>query len=233
MISGLKKNKKIFYKTTGLFIDWDQLNKLPDVDTFIDIGFGPTGTPDLLKKFNKSNKELILIDPLKESELFARQSLKKGTFTFYQCAIGSFNGLLKLNVEKNLGRSTFLKVTNINFEDKSIDNRTVNVFTLDSIMQQHAKESIKKKLNSQGNQRIGIKIDTEGYELEVIKGAKKTLKKTEFVLLEARHNHISFHNQYKLSQLMKLMSDNGFFLEMIITTKPFIADLCFIRLKKN
>jgi FkbM family methyltransferase len=233
MISGLKKNKKIFYKTTGLFIDWDQLNKLPDVDTFIDIGFGPTGTPDLLKKFNKSNKELILIDPLKESELFARQSLKKERFTFYQCAIGSFNGLLKLNVEKNLGRSTFLKVTNINFEDKNIDNRTVNVFTLDSIMQQHAKESIKKKLNSQGSQRIGIKIDTEGYELEVIKGAKKTLKKTEFVLLEARHNHISFHNQYKLSQLMKLMSDNGFFLEMIITTKPFIADLFFIRLKKN
>lgn len=140
--------------------------------------------------------------------------------------------MLKLNVEKKLGRSTLLRVTNINFEDKNIDNREVNVFTLDSIMRQHEKKTIKKKLNSQGNQKIGIKIDTEGYELEVIKGAKKTLKKTKFVLLEARHNHITFHNQYKLSQLMKLMSDNGFFLEMIITAKPFIADLCFIRLEK-
>lgn len=32
---------------------------------------------------------------------------------------------------------------------------------------------------------------------------------------------------------MKLMYDNGFFLEMIITAKPFIADLCFVRLKNN
>ena len=84
MIIRLKKNKKIFYKTTGLFVDWDQLNKLPDIDTFIDIGFGPTGTPDLLKKFDKKNIELILIDPLKESESFARQSLKKERFTFYR-----------------------------------------------------------------------------------------------------------------------------------------------------
>jgi FkbM family methyltransferase len=55
----------------------------------------------------------------------------------------------------------------------------------------------KKKLNRiyKSNLKIGIKIDTEGYELEVIKGAKETLKKTQFVLLEARHNHISFQHQ--------------------------------------
>ena len=81
--------------------------------------------------------------------------------------------------------------------------------------------------------KIGIKIDTEGYELEVIKGAKETLRKTEFVLLEARHNHISFHNQYKLSELMRLMSDNDFVLDKIITAKPFIADLYFIKIKNN
>jgi FkbM family methyltransferase len=232
MVVGLKKNKKIFYKKTVLFDDWIQLNKLPDIETFIDIGFGPTGTPDLLKKSDTKNIELILIDPLKESETCVRRSLKKERLTFYRCVISSYDGLLKLNVEKNLGGSTLLRVTNINFEDKNIDNRKANVFTLDSIMRQHSKKSIKKKLNIQGNQKIGVKIDTEGYELEVIKGAKKTLKQTKFVLFEARNNHITFHNHYKLSQLMKLMSDNRFFLEMIITAKQFIADFCFIRLKK-
>ena len=53
------------------------------------------------------------------------------------------------------------------------------------------------------------------------------------MLLEARHNHISFHNQYKLSELMRLMSDNDFVLDKIITAKPFIADLYFIKIKNN
>lgn len=221
--------KKLFYKTTGTFIDWDQLKKIPHIDIYIDIGFGPSGSPHLIKKFNRHNTELILIDPLKESESFAKSSLKKEDYTFYRCAVGSYNGSLKLHVEKNLGRSTLLKVTNINFNGPDIDNRKVNLLTLDSIMKNHV---IKKIKNKKRNMKIGIKIDTEGYELEVIKGAVKTLKKTEFVLLEARHNHISFNRQYKLSKLMKLMSDNRFFLERIITAKPFISDLYFVRFKK-
>lgn len=225
----MKNNKTLFYKTTGTFIDWDQLKKIPHVDIFIDIGFGPRGSPLLIKKFNKPYTELILIDPLKESESFAESLLKKEKYTFYRCAVGSYNGFLKLNVEKNLGRSTLLKVTNINFNGPDIDNRKVNLLTLDTIIKKHVIKKIKIKKK---NIKVGIKIDTEGYELEVIKGATKTLKKTEFVLLEARHNHISFKRQYKLSELMKLMSDNGFFLEMIITAKPFIADLCFVKIKK-
>jgi hypothetical protein len=75
--------------------------------------------------------------------------------------------------------------------------------------------------------KVGIKIDTEGFELNVIRGAKEILKTTKFVLAEVRHNHESFKGVYKLHEFVKEMHDNGFVLTMIITAKPFIADLCF------
>ena len=43
---------RYFYKETGMYIDWDQLKNLPDIDTFIDVGVGAEGTPDLYEKFS-------------------------------------------------------------------------------------------------------------------------------------------------------------------------------------
>jgi hypothetical protein len=215
-------NKILFYKETGMFIDWKQLNFLPEIDTYIDIGFGPKGSPDLLKKFH--DKRLILIDPLFESEQFARLSLKKDSFTFYNVCVGSFNGQGSLNVEENIARSTLLEVTDINFESEVIDKRKVKIYTLDKIMEFYQNE---KAQQSQLG-RIGIKIDTEGYELEVIKGMSQTLTKVKFLLIEARHNHTSFEDQYKLKDLTTLMHNNNFVLSMILTAKPFISDLVFV-----
>ncbi len=42
---------KYFYKETGMYVDWKQLKNLPDIDTFIDVGVGAEGTPDLYEKF--------------------------------------------------------------------------------------------------------------------------------------------------------------------------------------
>ena len=75
--------------------------------------------------------------------------------------------------------------------------------------------------------KIGIKIDTEGYELNVIKGAQNTLKDTGFVIAEVRHNHKSFSEQYSLHEFIEIMNKNNFILTMILTAKPLIADLCF------
>ena len=75
--------------------------------------------------------------------------------------------------------------------------------------------------------KIGIKIDTEEFELDVILGASETLKHSKFVIAEVRHNHESLKEVYKLQKFMDLISKNNFSLSMFLTTKPFIADLCF------
>ena len=105
-----------FYKKTGLYIDWDQLTNLPEVDTLIDIGVGSEGTPDFYKRFSKS--KLILIDPLEEAYKFALENLKNRDKSFYKFAVGGKKENKQINVEDDINRSTFLKVLALSSTNK-------------------------------------------------------------------------------------------------------------------
>lgn len=211
----VKKMKKYFYEETGMYIDWKQLNRLPEIDTLIDIGVGADGTPDLYERFN--DKALVLIDPLEEAEIFFNKHMSDHNALFFKTALGDKTDNVTINVEDEIGRSTILNVTDINFENDPVDRRVISIKKLDDVV-----DNLKL-----GN--IGIKIDTEGYELKIIRGANKTLKNTKFVIAEVRHNHESFDGVYKLHEFVREMQENGFLLSMILTAKPFIADLCFER----
>jgi len=187
---------------------------LPNIDTLIDIGVGAQGTPELYKQF--STKKLILIDPLDEAQEFFNKEMFHLDAIFYKTALGSQTDTVTFNIAPNgIGNSSILDVTNINYEGDPIEHRMITVKRLDDVV------------DGDSLGKVGIKIDTEGFELNVIRGAKEILKTTKFVLAEVRHNHESFKGVYKLHEFVKEMHDNGFVLTMIITAKPFIADLCF------
>ena len=42
---------KKFYTKTGMYVDWQQLESLPEIDTLIDIGVGKEGTEHLYRVF--------------------------------------------------------------------------------------------------------------------------------------------------------------------------------------
>ncbi len=210
--------KKYFYERTGMYVDWPQIKKLPSIDTLIDIGVGKEGTPELYERFPNAN--LILIDPIEEAESFAKRHLSSRQYSFFNYGVGEREEIQTLNIEDEIGRSTLLKVTEINFEGEPIRKKQIQVKTLDVIC---------RDIINLG--KIGIKIDTEGYELNIIKGAKEVLKKTSFVIAEVRHNHKSFDKQYEMFEFIDEMHSNGFILSIILTAKPLIADLCFERKK--
>lgn len=206
---------KKFYKETGMYIDWQQLNRLPKIDTLIDIGVGINGTEDLYKHFNDA--KLILIDPIDEAKEYANKLSKKREVNFFQTALGSKDDLEKeMKLQKDKEYSSFLEISEFNMQDECVEKRKLKIKKLDTIIKN--KEMLGK---------IGIKIDTEGYELDVILGASETLKYSKFVIAEVRHNHESLIGVYKLQEFINLMDKNNFSLSIIFTAKPFIADLCF------
>ena len=67
-----------------------------------------------------------------------------------------------------------------------------------------------------------LKIDVEGYELNVLKGAKKKLKEIPYVLIEQQ-----FGNQYKnsdFSKVDKYLKDNNFKVVKVFIIQPCISE---------
>jgi len=53
-----------------------------------------------------------------------------------------------------------------------------------------------------------LKIDTEGNEMQVLIGAKKSLKKTEIILIE--HNFTDYYKNYDLNKISLFLEKNFF-----------------------
>ena len=198
-----------------MYIDWQQIESLPKIDTLIDIGVGPNGTEDLYRVFKNAN--LILIDPIDEAKEYANKLSKDRKVVFIQSALGKEDNIEKnMKLQRERGFTSFLEISPINMESDYTEIKKLKISKLDTLLKD------KNKLGS-----IGIKIDTEGYELDVVLGATETLKFTKFVIAEVRHNHESLIGVYKLHEFMNVMNKNNFTLSKILTSKPLIADLCF------
>jgi FkbM family methyltransferase len=213
--ASLKKQNWIL-RIGGSFIGWKQLESLPEIDTLIDIGVGPDGTEELYHCFK--NAELILIDPLDEAKEYANKLSKNRKVIFFQSALGREDNIEKnMNIHRERGESSFLGVGPIFADgDYCTDIKKLKIQKLDTILND------KQKLG-----RIGIKIDVEGFELDVILGASETLKHTKFVIAEVRHCYESLKGVYKIHEFMNIMNKNNFTLSKILTAKSAIADLCF------
>ena len=53
-----------------------------------------------------------------------------GIWTFHKTALGK-KRQMELNIEKRINRSTFLNVTDINYEDDPLEKKMVNINLLD------------------------------------------------------------------------------------------------------
>ena len=133
------------------------------------------GTPFLYQAFPSAH--FVLIDPRAESRVALSGPNAPRSAVFFETALGALPGSLPLHIPHSdkgeQGAMASLRHRTDSLSDKfnRIDAREVPVTTLDTIA-------------SAFKGRVGLKIDTEGFEDEVLAGATETLLRTDFVILE-------------------------------------------------
>ena len=148
-------------------------------------------------------KELICFEPIKESGECLIKNMADRNITNYRlhdCALGSDFGTVKLNTNDDNSGNPF--VDNNGDEEARI-----------------------KTLDSFGYGLIDfIKIDVEGYELEVLKGGEHTIKLCKpIIVIEAKDKHYERYDT-NFRKIMKWLIDRNYKLENLVNSEAIFVD---------
>jgi FkbM family methyltransferase len=172
---------RVLYSTLGALARWQPAQPRPagwDADRIRVHGFAPAtvidvgaacGTPALYDAFDQAY--LVLVEPLDEYRLDLERLAGTRRAEYHQTAVGSREGTITIEVERLRAMSSAVPALG---GREVVDAREVPLTTLDRLA---AKRDWPDPL--------GLKIDVEGYEQQVIDGATEMLPRCEFLILEA------------------------------------------------
>ncbi|MCW3084668.1 MAG: hypothetical protein JWP12_2034 [Bacteroidetes bacterium] len=127
-----------------------------------------------------------------------------------RCAIGSKKEEIEINISANSVSSTLLNMLDTHIdgapESKIIGKEKVQVFPLDEIGESYAKNS----------KNIFLKIDVQGFEQEVLKGAQNMLDKAKGVEMEISLVPLYENQSWLLPEILDYMSKKGFTMTSIM-----------------
>lgn len=172
--------------------------------TVFDVG-AAFGTPDLY--FNFPNAKFVLIEPLIEfSDSLSKMATEFANFIVVNAAAGPETKKGVINVHRDLvGSSSLLEMN----EDDSVngEKRSIEFVRLDDLVTSLTLEP-----------PFFIKIDTQGSELEVLRGATQILPKTIGIVIEVSLFEF-FHNGPLFQDVVSHLTRQGFMLYDIIELK--------------
>jgi FkbM family methyltransferase len=155
-------------------------------------------------RHNGFNGRIISFEPL--SNAFAQLENLANNDTNWlveNYALGDFNGETEINISENSVSSSILDINNefmkIVPESRFIGHEKIKIRTIDSIIDD---------FYNAGN-KLFIKIDAQGFEKNIIEGAKRSLDKVEGFQLELSINHF-YKNSIDFFEMLNYMNSLGY-----------------------
>ena len=184
-----------------------------DVTEVVDIGVH-TGTPVLYEAL--ADRRFVLVDPMPGGE--AHLEHKPANYTYLNVGVSNAPGTLELAVDG--AWASFLERTPLTTRGAK-PKHVAQVQTLDWVIE-----------TATFTEQIGVKVDVEGFEGQVIEGLNTQAHKVRFVILEASILR-RFEGAADFSELSRLMLDRGFhfynLMNPVTWPAPRYYDAVFLR----
>jgi len=148
------------------------------VDTLLDIGANSGQYAGLMRESGYKGRIHSFEPTSKAFDLLRNKSKKDKDWHIHQLAIGATAGEIEINISENSFSSSILEIEKLHVksapQSRYISKETVPIETIDNLFSVIAKSA----------KSIYMKIDTQGYESEVLKGAENSLPKIQCIQLE-------------------------------------------------
>ena len=180
-------------------IELENMVKDINPETIIDIGSNKGQFIMLIEQLF-SNKIIYSFEPLVEAlEIQKRFFNYKKNIFFYNFALGSNPSTKEFFITKRMDSSSFFKINKIKNKNYEIQSKkNIQIFTLDEVM-----------VNKEIPKPILLKIDVQGYELEVLKGSDKILSKIDYLLIEVTDSEM-YINQPISTEIIEYLKNKNF-----------------------
>jgi FkbM family methyltransferase len=166
--------------------------------TVFDVGVAD-GTPELYAAYPKA--KFVLVEPVREYQPQIDKIMAQYDCRVFWKAAGSQQGEAEITVDVTDPQKSSLETrATVTKRDHKLEKRKIEITTLDSILRECG--------NVEGP--ILVKIDTEGHELDTLKGATELLRRADFVIAEVSVAPKRFEGGYAFEDVVMLMRDAGY-----------------------
>lgn len=211
-----------------------KLLKAYNIDKVLDVG-GNTGQfAESLLDFGYNGKIVSFEPVLHPYHIISERSKKYKNWTIAERgAIGDTNGEIQINVSEATDFSSIKTIKDEYVSGKEsakiVKTETIQINTLDSLFRKYYSD----------NERILLKIDTQGYEQEVLNGSTQLLQKVVGVKLEvpmSKENALYDNVEMDIYDYLRFFGERNFECVSIEgisadkqTGKMYEADVVFMR----
>ena len=174
------------------------------IDTVIDIGANTGFFAQELRNYVGYTNRILSFEPLSTAfELLKTNAKNDPDWAVFNYALGDTEKTLEINIARNSFSSSFLDMLPSHIqsapESRYIGRDLTEIKTLDSVFGDWCNP----------NNNVYMKIDTQGFESRIIKGAEKSLSQIDIVQMEMSLVPL-YKGELLFPDMCMLMAEKGF-----------------------